>query len=266
MRFTERVAAGTTLAVIAADMDAALARKARFEKFVAMTELPITILALLIAPALVLEGHAKTAGIREAARAVNWIVWVAFCGEYVVKVALTPDRRRFVRKAWIDLLIVVLSAPVPLTGLISGTPARIVGLVRFVRGAAVAAMGLRLRGHILRPHRLHYAAVTTGMIIALGALGIFAVEHGINERIQTFGDALWWSVVTATTVGYGDVSPVTPEGRLIAVGLMLLGIAFIGVFTATISSYFFDLGRVNQVEYRLARIEAKLDALTNARV
>jgi voltage-gated potassium channel len=72
---------------------------------------------------------------------------------------------------------------------------------------------------------------------------------------------LWWSVVTATTVGYGDVSPVTPEGKFIAVGLMLLGIGFVGVFTATISSEFFDHGRVNQVEERLARIEAKLDRL-----
>jgi voltage-gated potassium channel len=251
---------------IAADMNtSAAARTARFEKFVAVTELPITILALLIAPALVLEGHAKTAGIREAARAVNWIVWISFCSEYLAKLALAPDRRRFVRSGWVDLLIVVLSAPVPLTGVIAGTPARVIGLLRFLRGAAVATMGLRLRGHILRPHRLHYAAVTTAMIIALGALGIFSVEHGVNDRIQTLGDALWWSVVTATTVGYGDVSPVTPEGRFIAVGLMLLGIAFIGVFTATVSTYFFDVGRVNQVEERLARIEAKLDALANAR-
>jgi voltage-gated potassium channel len=228
---------------------------------VAATELPVTILALVIAPALVLEGHAKTAGIREAARAVNWIVWLAFCGEYTAKLALAPDRSRFVRKGWLDLLIVILAAPVPLTGVIAGTPARVVGLLRFARGAAVAAMGLRLRSHLLRPHRLHFAAATTALIISLGALGIFAVEHGVNDRIQTIGDALWWSIVTATTVGYGDVSPVTPEGRLIAVCLMLLGIAFIGVFTATISSHFFDQGRVNQVEERLARIEAKLDAL-----
>jgi voltage-gated potassium channel len=255
---------GTALALTIGTMNS-LDRAARFERFVAVTELPVTLLALLIAPALVLESHAKTAALREAARAVNWIVWILFCGEYLAKLALAPDRSRFVRTAWIDALIVVLSAPVPLTGIISGTPARVIGLVRFVRGAAVTALGLRLRVHILRPHRLHYAAVSTGMIIALGALGIFAVEHGVNDRIQTMGDALWWAVVTATTVGYGDVSPVTAEGRFIAVALMLLGIAFIGVFTATISSYFFDLGRVNQVEERLARIEAKLDALASAR-
>ena len=231
-----------------------------------MTQLPVAILALLIAPAVVLERHANTPGVRSAAWTVNWIIWLAFCAEYMIKLVLAPDRRRYVRSGWPDLLIVVLSVPLSLAGLIGGTPERLVGLLRFLRGAAVAAIGLRLRSHILRPHRLHYAAVTTALIIVLGALGIFAVEHGVNERIHTIGDAIWWSVVTATTVGYGDVSPVTAEGRFIAVGLMLLGIAFIGVFTATISSMFFDQGRVNQVEERLARIEAKLDALVESRI
>jgi voltage-gated potassium channel len=241
--------------------DSPAVQRARFDRFVAWTELPVAVLALLVAPALVVEGHAKTAAVRELARGVNWIIWLAFCGEYVTKVTLTPDRRRYVRDAWIDLLIVVLSVPVPFSGALPWASARVVGLVRFLRGAAVAAIGLRMRSHILRPNRFHYAFVMTAVIVGLGALGIFSVEHGTNEHIRTFGDAVWWSVVTATTVGYGDVSPVTAEGRFIAVGLMLLGIGFIGVFTATVSSVFFDQGRVNQVEARLARIEAKLDLL-----
>jgi voltage-gated potassium channel len=73
------------------------------------------------------------------------------------------------------------------------------------------------------------------------------------------------AVVTATTVGYGDVSPVTGEGRLIAVGLMIVGIGFIGVFTATITGFFVDPERGaeerHNIEERLARIEEKLDAL-----
>lgn len=134
-------------------------------------------------------------------------------------------------------------------------------MLRFIRGAVVAALGLRITRHILRPHRFHYVALTTAVVVGLGALGIFAFECGQNPRIQTFGDAVWWAVVTATTVGYGDVSPVTAEGRVIAVSLMLLGIGFVGIFTATISNFFFDQGRVNGLEDRLARIEAKLDAL-----
>ncbi|HKB10854.1 MAG TPA: ion channel, partial [Vicinamibacterales bacterium] len=213
--------------------DSTASARSRLDRFVAVSELPIAALALLVAPALVIEGHARTAAIRDLARAANWIIWLTFCAAYAVKVILTPDRKRQVRALSLDLLIVVLSMPVPLAGVAEWAPPRMVGLMRFLRGAAVAAIGLRMRSHILRPNRLHYAAVMTAAIVGLGALGIFSVEHGINPRIQTFGDAVWWSIVTATTVGYGDVSPVTPEGRFIAVGLMLLGIGFIGVFTAT---------------------------------
>jgi voltage-gated potassium channel len=68
------------------------------------------------------------------------------------------------------------------------------------------------------------------------------------------GDALWWAVVTATTIGYGDLSPVTVEGRLIAVVLMLTGIGVIGVFTATVASFFFEQERseVADLALRLA--------------
>jgi len=238
--------------------------RARLDRFVALSELPIAALALLVAPTLVVEGHAGTAAVRALAHAVNWTIWLTFCVAYAVKMILTRDRRHHVRALSLDLLVVLLSMPVPLTGPFEWAPARVVGLLRFLRGAAVAAIGLRMRSHILRPNRLHYAVVMTAAIVALGALGIFSVEHGINPRIQSFGDAVWWSIVTATTVGYGDVSPVTPEGRFIAVALMLLGIGFIGVFTATVSSFFFDHGRVGQVDERLARIEAKLDALNAA--
>src|SRR5436853_326114 len=81
----------------------------------------------------------------------------------------------------------------------------------------------------VRHRQFHYVALTTIVVIALGAIGIFAVEHGENKAIGSLGDAFWWAIVTTTTVGYGDVSPVTTEGRLIAVALMVVGIGFIGV-------------------------------------
>src|SRR5258706_10881961 len=98
----------------------------------------------------------------------------------------------------------------------------------------------------------------TVVIVGLGAMGILAVERGQNNSIQSVGDALWWAVVTTTTVGYGDVSPVTGEGRLIAVALMVVGIGFIGVFTATITSFFLEPSRIIEeqttIEARLTRI------------
>jgi voltage-gated potassium channel len=133
----------------------------------------------------------------------------------------------------------------------------------------VAAIGLREAAQGLRHKSFHYVALVTIVVIGLGAIGIFAVERGQNNNIQSIGDALWWAVVTTTTVGYGDVSPVTAEGRLIAVGLMVVGIGFIGVFTATITSFFLAPDRAteqNSVEERLARIEGKLDELMRDRL
>ena len=113
--------------------------------------------------------------------------------------------------------------------------------------------------------------LTTTVVISLGAVSIYSVEHGHNNSIQSIGDAFWWAIVTTTTVGYGDVSPVTVEGRFIAVALMAVGIGFIGVFTATITSFFLEPRRSDEedkksIEERLARIESKLDELTRDRV
>ncbi len=234
-------------------------QQARLDAFVARTEVPTALLALLIAPAIMLESHGPTPLLRSIAFGVNWFVWLTLGAAYIVKIVLAPNRRGFVLSAWVDLLMIVLSSPIPMW-LEATMFARVIGLLRFMRGAAVAALGLRITSHLLRPHRFHYVALTTALVISLGALGIFAFESGKNSHIQTFGDAMWWAIVTATTVGYGDVSPVTAEGRVIAVSLMLLGIGFVGIFTATVSHVFFDQGRVD-LEDRLARMEAKLDAL-----
>uniref|UniRef100_UPI0013DEA46B potassium channel family protein n=3 Tax=Bacteria TaxID=2 RepID=UPI0013DEA46B len=65
-------------------------------------------------------------------------------------------------------------------------------------------------------------------------------RHADGATIVSFGDALWWALVTITTVGYGDLTPVTETGRLIAAGVMISGIALLGVVTATIASWIID--------------------------
>jgi voltage-gated potassium channel len=240
----------------------------RYERFARAVELPLALLALLIVPALVLENHAQTHELREAATFINWVVWLAFCAEYSAKMYLAPARGQFAKEHWFDLLIIVLSPPflVPLS--LQGTRAvravRLIRVLRFMRGAAVAAMGLRMAREALRHRRFHYVLLATAVIVTLGAICIYSVEHGTNKSIATLDDAFWWAIVTTTTVGYGDVSPVTGEGRVVAVVLMLLGIGFLGVLTATITSFFFDQerdAREEELRERLERIEAKLDAV-----
>jgi voltage-gated potassium channel len=198
---------------------------------------------------------------------------LAFCAEYVGKLWLAPSRREYVRQAWFDLLILVLSPPFLVPNALQGARAvravRLLRLLRFVRAAAIAAIGLREASQALRHRRFHYVFVATLVLVSVGAIGIFAVEGGQNNAIRSPGDAFWWAIVTITTVGYGDVSPVTAEGRVIAVGLMVVGIGFIGIFTATITSFFVDADRANEddatIGARLARIEEKLDTILRDR-
>jgi hypothetical protein len=89
-------------------------------------------------------------------------------------------------------------------------------------------------------------------VMALCSAWMYIAEHGINKAVDNPFDALWWGVVTLTTVGYGDVTPQTTEGRLAAMALMLLGIGLFGAITATITSYIMTTD--------LRRMESKVDS------
>ena len=80
-----------------------------------------------------------------------------------------------------------------------------------------------------------------GAIIAIAITGAFLVlifEIQANEDLDSLGDAIWWVLVTMTTVGYGDRVPITTGGRVIGITVMFLGVALVSLFTATVSSIF----------------------------
>lgn len=84
---------------------------------------------------------------------------------------------------------------------------------------------------------LIYIATVGGMVIMAGALGFHYMEAGVNPNVHSLWDSFWWTVVTLTTVGYGDIYPVTTGGRILAIFLMLGGIATFSAVTATIGAY-----------------------------
>jgi voltage-gated potassium channel len=102
-------------------------------------------------------------------------------------------------------------------------------------------------------------------VLVLAAAAIYNVERDADgANIHSFADALWWAATTVTTVGYGDRYPTTGAGRLIATTLMVVGIALIGVVTATIAAWFVD--RLRDVEQAEVRAETTMaDVLTELR-
>ena len=151
------------------------------------------------------------------------LIWVLFVVDYAVRLILAEDKRRFVRRNIADLLSVLL----PLA-----RPFRLIGdLGRLPLLRGNTASHLRRRVLIV-------AGSFVLMFIYVISLAVYQVErYAPGSNIHSFGDALWWACVTMATVGYGDYYPVTVTGRLLAVVLMIGGIAIVGTSSATIVNY-----------------------------
>jgi voltage-gated potassium channel len=113
---------------------------------------------------------------------------------------------------------------------------------------------------IFESNRLMYIMAFAFASVFLGAFAEYIVESSIhNSKINTFGDALWWSIVTVTTVGYGDIYPVTTAGRIIASILMIIGITILGLFISTLGNSLIEskLSKLN--DQRISRIQNNKD-------
>lgn len=151
------------------------------------------------------------------------LIWVAFLVDYIVRLRLAADKGDFVRHNVVDLLSVLIPVARPFR--------LIVDLFRLpsLRGNS---------GSHLRRRVLVIAGTFVLMFIYVISLAVYQVErYAPGSNIHSFGDSLWWACVTMATVGYGDYYPVTLTGRLLAVVLMIGGIAIVGTASATIVSY-----------------------------
>ena len=186
--------------------------------------------------------------------AVAFAAWVLFVADYLARVWVARDRWQYFTKHLLDLLIVALPALRPLRLL------RLVVLFRILNRKAAAT----LRGRVPL-----YVTISASTLVVCAALAVLDAERtAAGSNIKTFGSALWWAVVTVTTVGYGDHFPVTLQGRVVAGGLMIGGVALIGVVTASFAAWFIDRVRDREEEVQaatqrdLVQIAAQLEALT----
>lgn len=184
------------------------------------------------------------------------LIWLFFFIDYVVRLMKSNEKKNFILTHKVDLLVIIpFFSFYRIFRLIR--VAKIVPLLRFtkvVKATIMLSTFSKQVGKFIRMNNLHYVAFTTIIIVLLGAGGISLVE-GI-----AFKDALWWSIVTLTTVGYGDLVPRTGVGRFIASLLMLSGIGFLGVLTGAISTYFLNRRHVG---YRPLIVEEMIKKLNH---
>jgi voltage-gated potassium channel len=193
---------------------------------------------------------------RDALASLEWILWLVFAAEFGTRWYIAMDRSGFVRHNLIDLAVVVLPMIPAL---------RALRLFRLVRVAVVGARVIDQSDSIIKRSNTKYAMMVAVLIVLLAAVMVWHVEHdNPQSSIHSITDALWWAVTTVTTVGYGDKYPQSPEGKAVAIGLMILGIAIFGLVSATLASYFIESDTKDEYEDvrdQLARVETKLDAL-----
>ena len=228
-----------------------------YDRFSAAVELPLTILALLWLPVLIVPFVVRLqASAADTFNAIDYFVWAAFVVEYLVKLYLAPSRWRFFTHHLVDLAVVALPVFRPLRTL------RLVRLVNLARVSVVLANAVTRARAVFTHRGLHFVLLATlGVVLVCSAVELGFDQHVRGSTIHNFGDALWWAIVTVTTVGYGDKYPASAGGRGVAMVLMLTGIGLIGVLTATVASYFVgetasqDKAELNE---RPTRIEAML--------
>jgi len=160
----------------------------------------------------------------------NVLLTIVFAAEFGSRLLAAHERRAYLRGHWVDLIALVPA--------IRGLRAlRLLRLLRLVRAFSGVYRALADVDRIARHRGLARLIVVWLVVMVVCSIGFYLAENGVSKWITSPLDALWWGVVTLSTVGYGDVYPVTPEGKLFASALMILGIGLFGAITATMASY-----------------------------
>ena len=150
--------------------------------------------------------------------ALDMFIWALFATDLAIKIAIAPQRVKYIRQHWLKVMVVLI----PFTG-----PLRILRIIVY---------GSRAYRGVVRLAHVDFLLVYAIGLVLLVTTIVTSVERGHDSQLGTFPDALWWAVVTVTTVGYGDIVPVTQIGRAFAYVLMIGGIGLFGTLTANLAS------------------------------
>lgn len=238
----------------------------------------LVVLIVLNALAVVLESDpAHFAAYRHAFRVFEALSVAIFTAEYLLRAWVAPEHERFAGMApWAarrrylvsPLALVDLAAILPAyLGHVFGLDLRYLRLLRLLRLLKLTHYfrGLTVFITVVQAEirTLMSGIFTILVLVVIAAAFMYAFEHAAQpEAFATMGDSLWWAVVTMTTVGYGDITPVTPAGRVLATVIMLLGVGIVALPAGLLAARFAE-----ELQARRDQLAAQLDlALRDGRL
>ena len=211
--------------------------------------------ALLTIPAIVIEeSHGLPMWVDDLGIALNWIIWLAFLAEALIMIKVCPRPMEWVRHHPLEVAIIVLTPPF-LPAELQAT--RVFRLLRILR---IFTAGFIIR-RLLSTEGIRDAAVLAVITVIGGGAAFAAVEKVHHHPHLSTWDGIWWAMTTVTTVGYGDIVPMTSTGRIIAICVMLVGIGFIAILTAGAAERFIrSQGEIRREQEEIEREQAEIQA------
>jgi voltage-gated potassium channel len=213
---------------------------ARSQRIADRFEKPLLVAALLVLPAVIIDSSSLGEPWKTTALVLNWAIWAAFAIEVVVMLAVVPSKRQWARENLLTLAIVLLTPPVLPSSLQSARTLRALRLLRLLRMAPLLRRIFSIEG-------VQTAAFLAVMTVLGGGAAFAAVE-----KHRSTWDGVFWAVTTMTTVGYGDITPQTNAGRVIAIVVMVVGAGFFTLVVGAVAQRF--------IEPELERTEREVEA------
>ncbi|MBU9712635.1 potassium channel family protein [Bacillus tamaricis] len=190
-------------------------------------------------------------------RNIDFIIWIIFVVDVLTRFILSPNKLHFLKKNPLDIIAII-----PFDSIFR--LARIARLFRLLRAIAILRHYIVPFYTVLRTNNLDKVILFTFILIFLSSIPIQYIEPSISS----YTDAVWWAIVTSTTVGYGDISPETMPGRFIAIILMVFGIGLLGMVTSSVASYFLQKKEVTvnpTISYMKGELD-RIDELTDSEI
>ena len=198
-------------------------KEIKWEKFTTLPFIFLSFIFLLGYSVLILDDEVFTRGLDKYILLTLGVIWIMFIIDYFVRLTLSTNKRIFFKRNVIDLISMAIPFTRPFLLLMY------LSRLRWFRGR---------QGSSVRARLVAYAASFALMYIYVLSLAVYAAErNAAGATILNYGDSVWWAIETITTVGYGDMIPVTIAGRVYASLLMLGGVVIVGATTATVISY-----------------------------